>query len=80
MQQQTNVDCGLYSLAFLISLCENLDPTLIKYDQSKMREHYNTMNNTENNADFPQLQAPQRPLRIKSKLKKNNSHVIQSKN
>ena len=31
-----------------------------------MREPYISMNNTENNTDFPQLQALQRPLRIKS--------------
>ena len=45
-----------------------------------MREHYISMNKTENITDFPKLQALQHPLRIKSNLKKNNSHVIQFKN
>ena len=82
VQQQTNsYDCGLYSLAFLISLCDLLDPTSIKFDQSKMREHYISMNSTENITAFPKQQALQRPLRMKSNLKNNeSSYVIQLKN
>ena len=46
-----------------------------------MREHYISMNSTKNITAFPKQQALQRPLRMKSNLKNNeSSYVIQLKN
>ena len=34
-------DCGLFALAYIKSICELQEPSLIKYDQNKLRENYN---------------------------------------
>ncbi len=42
VQQQTNgVDCGLFSLAYATSICNNIDPCTIFFNQLKLREHFN---------------------------------------
>ena len=37
--QQDSQDCGLFSIAFAVSLCFGEDPCCIEYDQSKFRQH-----------------------------------------
>ena len=41
LQQQTNgIDCGLYTLAFIVHLLENNKyPTEASFDQNQMRNH-----------------------------------------
>ena len=39
-QQLDSSSCGLFSLANAYTICEGKDPTLIKYDTSKMRYHF----------------------------------------
>ena len=41
LQQQTNgIDCGLYTLAFIVYLLENNKyPTEASFDQNQMRNH-----------------------------------------
>jgi len=34
-------DCGLFILAYIESLCRNLEPGLIIYDQNSLRDSYN---------------------------------------
>ena len=34
-------DCGLFSLAYVESLCKNIEPSLVKFDQKTMRQEYN---------------------------------------
>ena len=57
VQQRTNThDCGLYALAFIITLCENEDPCKFKYIQNEMTDHYREMNNNETITKFPTVQ------------------------
>ena len=37
--QEGSSDCGLFAAAMAFDLCNEIDPFLNKYDQSKMREH-----------------------------------------
>lgn len=41
-------DCGLFALAYVQSLCKNQDPSLIVYDQEKMRTNYNNFIDSNN--------------------------------
>ena len=42
IQSQKGVsDCGLFALANLVALCNGLDPCELKFNQNKMRAHYN---------------------------------------
>lgn len=56
VQQQLGIcDCGLFALAFMIALCENIDPSTLRFDQDKMREHYLECNANNKLKQFPYL-------------------------
>ena len=38
-QQQGSSDCGLFAIAYAVDLALGLDPTVVKFDQSLMRQH-----------------------------------------
>ena len=39
--QQTNgTDCGVYAIAFATALCNNLDPTSLKFNRRAIRDHH----------------------------------------
>ena len=38
-KQEGSTDCGLFAIAVMASLAHREDPSVIKYDQNKMREH-----------------------------------------
>ena len=40
VQQQTNgTNCGVFAIAYAVDLANDQDPTKIRYDEGKMREH-----------------------------------------
>ena len=39
--QPNGYDCGVFALAFVRTLVENVDPCVMHYKQTEMREHYN---------------------------------------
>ena len=39
-------DCGLFALAYHIAICHGFNPSQMLFDQSVMREHYNSFFNT----------------------------------
>ena len=39
-QQPNHYDCGLFALAYASSVCNNLDPATINYDQHCLRPHF----------------------------------------
>ena len=38
-QQRNGTNCGLFALAYAVSLAYGEDPGKVRYDESKMREH-----------------------------------------
>ena len=52
-QQRGYNDCGLFALAFFISLFHNEDPHEKLYIQEEMRKHYTHCKVNENVTDFP---------------------------
>lgn len=56
VQDQINInDCGLFSIAFSISICLGKDPSKIFYFQSKMRDHFNECVESGYFLDFPSI-------------------------
>lgn len=54
VQNQVNSnDCGLFAIAFTISLCLGKNPADIFYFQSKMRAHYNNCIEIDDFKEFP---------------------------
>ena len=44
VQQQTNgTNCGVFAIAYAVDLANDQDPTKIRYDEGKMREHLMTV-------------------------------------
>ena len=42
VQKQNNTfDCGLFSLAFATSICYNIDPTNLYFNEKSLRLHFN---------------------------------------
>jgi hypothetical protein len=48
-------DCGLFAIANAINLCLHINPASVKYDQSKMRAHYNLAIERKHFDPFPTL-------------------------
>lgn len=46
-------DCGVFALAYAVSLCHAKDPVLLHYDQTKIRKHLVQCFETENIIEFP---------------------------
>ena len=38
-KQRGGSDCGLFAIAISIAICNGLDPSRIRYDQTSMRSH-----------------------------------------
>ncbi len=53
-QQRGSDDCGLFLLAYFISLYNDEDPADKLYVQDEMRQHLNLCNADENKVDFTQ--------------------------
>lgn len=56
-QQLGGADCGLFAIAFALSLAGGRDPTKMVFDQRKLRSHLVTCLTTEKFTDFPELQS-----------------------
>ena len=41
-RQERFVDCGLFVLAYMLTLCSGQDPSCVTYKQKEMRGHFNT--------------------------------------
>lgn len=50
-QVSTN-DCGLFALAYVYSLCNSQEPSLLFYDQDSMRSNYNKWIESDFNSDY----------------------------
>ena len=59
VQQKANsVDCGLYALAFAVSLLHGRDPCQEHYDEGKMRTHFLKCIQTKKITLFPSVSSP----------------------
>lgn len=47
-------DCGLFAIAFAFELANGLNPALLCFDQSKMRNHFNDCVKNGDLVSFPQ--------------------------
>ena len=68
-QQRGSDDCGLFSLAYFISLYNDEDPTDKLYIQDEMRQHFNLCNANENIEDFTQRETTNNSRNGSAKIK-----------
>jgi hypothetical protein len=40
--QKGGIDCGLFSLAYVFLLCQKIEPSFVKINQSSLRQNYNS--------------------------------------
>ena len=64
--QKRSHDCGVYAIAFAASVCHGKDPTLIKYNQSKMRKHLIQCLQNGNITEFPSKSRRRRGKKVKT--------------
>ena len=54
VQKQSNSsDCGLFALAFAFDLANNLDPSIITYNEKILRKHLLACTENEEITEFP---------------------------
>ena len=75
-QQRGYDDCGLFALAYFISLFNDEDPSDKLYIQDEMRQHYNNCNTNENIIDFKQRNKKTASSRNFSSKIKNTLHLF----
>ena len=51
--QSGSSDCGLFAIGFAIALCEEINPASLKFNQDRMRKHYDNCINKCLFSQFP---------------------------
>lgn len=64
-RQSGSGDCGPMSIAFAHTLCNGLDPHLVRFDQRQLREHLLVSFQNKRFTPFPTLNLPQRATRTR---------------
>lgn len=64
-RQSGTKDCGLFAVAFAVSLCMRHDPHMQSYDQSQMRTHLKNCISKNLMTSFPPASKPRRLGRVK---------------